>query len=130
MALAKWIAASGDENARTENWSRPEVSIHGAGQMDRSLWGREWPFYFLLLNPVSLICCLFSPNCPQIQDGTSSNYLSFCSFFFLCPMWFIVFFVTVILINIPHNTSTENTGCDTTFKVDSLRHTFEQDFNH
>ena len=27
--------------SRTENWSRPEVSIHGAGQMDRSLWGRE-----------------------------------------------------------------------------------------
>ena len=30
-----------DQSVTRTDWSRPDVSIHGAGQMDRSLWGRE-----------------------------------------------------------------------------------------
>ena len=35
------IVFASDQSVTRTDWSRPEVSIHSAGQMDRSLWGRE-----------------------------------------------------------------------------------------
>ena len=39
--LLLFIVFASDQSVTRTDWSRPEVSIHGAGQMDRSLWGRE-----------------------------------------------------------------------------------------
>ena len=39
--LSVFIVFASDQSVTRTDWSRPEVSIHGAGQMDRSLWGRE-----------------------------------------------------------------------------------------
>ena len=39
--LSLFIVFASDQSVTRTDWSRPEVSIHGAGQMDRSLWGRE-----------------------------------------------------------------------------------------
>ena len=62
-----------------------EVSIHGAGQMDRSLWGREWmvphlvppyyaffsffPLYFVFL----FVCVLFSKAMISIRTFKFSS---------------------------------------------------------
>ena len=39
--LSVFIVFASDQSVTRTDWSRPEVSIHGAGQEDRSLWGRE-----------------------------------------------------------------------------------------
>ena len=44
ILIKAWDCAEGPDvrELRTEkNWSRPEVSIHGAAQIGHSLWGRE-----------------------------------------------------------------------------------------
>ena len=67
--LSLFIVFASDQSVTRTDWSRPEVSIHGAGQMDRSLWGRECV-------PHVSICWRMSVSATGILHNKQSSYCS------------------------------------------------------